>query len=338
MHPRLRDRPLLRRLPTALGLRLLLGGLYLRLGLRYLQLVGRLVLRRLLVRVVAAGRLARASSRGAGGRVLATAAAFALAAPWVGLQLGLPPVPDLVLADASTAAAEPRGAAWSAPMDGSLRVTRPFTPPATHYSAGHRGVDLAAPPGTAVLAAGAGTVAFAGSVAGRGVVSIDHADGLRTTYEPVDAIAVRRGDSVTPGRSLGRLAAGHDGCLAPSCLHWGLRRGSGSTAVYLDPMLLLGLGPVRLLPLDHGPTGSRIGGMAVVRWSLSVDPDLDERVREQVAATGLTLSAWVAQTLDTQLKLNGMREVLDEYALEFAPPSEREMARARRRLRGEGDR
>jgi hypothetical protein len=29
-----------------------------------------------------------------------------------------------------------------------------------------------------------------------------------------------------------------------ACLHWGLRSG----ALYLDPLILLGLGPVRLLP------------------------------------------------------------------------------------------
>jgi hypothetical protein len=38
--------------------------------------------------------------------------------------------------------------------------------------------------------------------------------------------------------------AGHPGCPAAACLHWGLRRGE----VYLDPMLLLGF-RVRLLPL-----------------------------------------------------------------------------------------
>jgi murein DD-endopeptidase MepM/ murein hydrolase activator NlpD len=53
------------------------------------------------------------------------------------------------------------------------------------FGPGHRGVDLAAVAGAPVLAAGAGTVVFAGTVAGRGVVSVDHSGGLRTTYEPV---------------------------------------------------------------------------------------------------------------------------------------------------------
>jgi murein DD-endopeptidase MepM/ murein hydrolase activator NlpD len=85
---------------------------------------------------------------------------------------------------------------------------------------------------------------FAGRIAGRGVVSVAHTGGLRTTYEPVDAV-VHAGDPVTVGQSLGVLAAGHPGCPAAACLHWGLRRG----ALYLDPLALLGLGRVRLLPL-----------------------------------------------------------------------------------------
>ncbi|MBM2617613.1 M23 family metallopeptidase [Actinoplanes sp. LDG1-06] len=118
-------------------------------------------------------------------------------------------------------------------------VTRPFDPPAQPWLAGHRGVDLAAPPSTVVRSAGAGTVVFAGRVAGRGVVSVAHAGGLRTTYEPVTA-TVAPGDVVARGDPLGRLEPGHPG------LHWGLRRGP----VYLDPLALLGLGRVRLLPLD----------------------------------------------------------------------------------------
>jgi murein DD-endopeptidase MepM/ murein hydrolase activator NlpD len=130
------------------------------------------------------------------------------------------------------------------PLDGMPRVVRRFDPPAQEWLAGHRGVDLAATPGAAVRAAGAGQVRFAGRIAGRGVVSIDHAGGLRTTYEPVEP-AVRAGDHVSVGDPIGRLVGGHPGCAASACLHWGLRRGG----VYLDPLTLFGLGRVRLLPL-----------------------------------------------------------------------------------------
>ena len=94
-----------------------------------------------------------------------------------------------------------------------------------------------------MLAAGDGVVVFAGMVAGRPVVSIDHAGGLRTTYEPVDP-SVGAGQAVARGSPIGTLTAGHEGCPAAACLHWGLRRGE----TYLDPLLLLVV-RVRLLPL-----------------------------------------------------------------------------------------
>ena len=133
---------------------------------------------------------------------------------------------------------------WGWPLAGSPAVVRPFEPPPQPWSSGHRGVDLAAEPGAPVLAAGAGVVAFAGPVAGRGVVSVDHPGGLRTTYEPVVS-TVRAGDEVGLGSSLGALQAGHPGCAVTACLHWGLRR----SAVYLDPLLLLKPLRVRLKPL-----------------------------------------------------------------------------------------
>jgi murein DD-endopeptidase MepM/ murein hydrolase activator NlpD len=126
-------------------------------------------------------------------------------------------------------------------------VTRRFDPPPQPWSAGHRGVDLASAPGAEVRAAGGGTVVFAGVIAGRGVVSVAHPGGLRTTYEPVIATVVV-GAQVGRGDLIGRLAAGHPGCPVAACLHWGLRRDD----VYLDPLALLGLGRARLLPLGAG--------------------------------------------------------------------------------------
>jgi murein DD-endopeptidase MepM/ murein hydrolase activator NlpD len=122
-------------------------------------------------------------------------------------------------------------------------VTRGFQPPPTPYAAGHRGVDLAGVVGEPVLAPGAGVVAFAGLVAGRPVVSIQHPDGLRTTYEPVQP-GVAAGQAVVRGSPLGVLVAGHVGCPVEACLHWGLRRGT----TYLDPLMLLRPPRVRLLP------------------------------------------------------------------------------------------
>lgn len=138
------------------------------------------------------------------------------------------------------------------PLDGVPRVVRRFDPPPEPWQRGHRGVDLAAPSGATVRAAGPGVVLFAGMVAGRPVVSVSHGDGLRTTYEPVRP-AVVADEVVSAGTPLGVLLPGHSGCAygGSACLHWGLRRGSE----YLDPLLLLGLGRVRLLPVASEPPG-----------------------------------------------------------------------------------
>ena len=129
-------------------------------------------------------------------------------------------------------------------------VARRFLPPPDPYGRGHRGVDLEAPPGAPVRAAGAGVVAQAGTLAGRGVVSVVHPGGLRTTYEPVRA-AVVVGTPVARGTVLGTLDAGHPGCPAAACLHWGLRWRTAPDVrreQYLDPLLLVGLGRTRLWP------------------------------------------------------------------------------------------
>ncbi|WP_449062995.1 murein hydrolase activator EnvC family protein [Planomonospora algeriensis] len=155
--------------------------------------------------------------------------------------------------DATPAAPAPRGAPeaeprWTWPLSGRPRILRSFAPPPQPWLPGHRGVDLAASPGAPVRAAGPGTVGYAGPLAGRGVVTVLHSGGLRTTYLPVHA-SVRRGRTVERGETIGTVedAPGH---CPTGCLHWGLihdRR-------YLDPLLLLGHGQVRLLPLWTGQT------------------------------------------------------------------------------------
>lgn len=170
----------------------------------------------------------------------AAALAVCLATVLAGWPAAAAPYP--VAAESSPASAAVV-AAWSWPLAGSPDVTRSFDLAAGPYGAGHRGVDLAGAPGQPVLAAGDGVVVFAGMVAGRPVVSVDHPGGLRTTYEPV-APSVGAGRPVARGSPLGTLQAGHPGCPVDACLHWGLRRGE----TYLDPLLLLRPPRVRLLP------------------------------------------------------------------------------------------
>ncbi|NOV96830.1 M23 family metallopeptidase [Isoptericola halotolerans] len=133
--------------------------------------------------------------------------------------------------------------AWHAPVDGA--VVHGFDPPARPWLPGHRGVDLAAPPGTPVVAPTSGTVTFAGQVGGKPVLVVSHGE-LRSTFEPVRAHRevgdrVGRGDVV--GEVTDETTVLH--CSPATCLHWGVRRGEA----YLDPLALLGLAPpVVLLP------------------------------------------------------------------------------------------
>src|SRR5215468_5074790 len=126
----------------------------------------------------------------------------------------------------------PGASAYTWPLP-AIQVTRRFEPPPEPWLPGHRGVDLAGRPGEKVTASAEGRVSFAGTVAGRGVVSIVHADGIKTTYEPVTP-TVNQGDAVTRGAAIGDLVPGHVGCPVEACLHWGAKRGD----IYLDPLSL----------------------------------------------------------------------------------------------------
>ncbi|WP_018179653.1 M23 family metallopeptidase [Jongsikchunia kroppenstedtii] len=150
----------------------------------------------------------------------------------------------------TTGADEPTRGRYGWPLWPKPQVTKGFSPPKQRWQPGHRGLDLAATAGQPVLAAGSGVVQFAGVVAGKPTVSIRHASGLLTTYEPVRA-SVRAGQAVSRGAPIGTVEPGHPGCAAV-CLHWGARRGAGRTAAYVNPLSLVGALRLRLKPLQPG--------------------------------------------------------------------------------------
>lgn len=150
------------------------------------------------------------------------------------------------------------GGALRAPDYGSYAwpvrgpVIRGFEPPPDPYDPGHRGIDIAAPFGTDVHASREGTVAFAGWVGGDLYISVDHADGVRTTYSWLSEVLVKKGESVVREQVIGRSGHGHPDVPQPH-LHFGARVGSG----YIDPMLLLEGADVsdliHLAPLNESP-------------------------------------------------------------------------------------
>lgn len=149
----------------------------------------------------------------------------------------------LALAGPAPAPGAPPGQDPEWPLRPAPDVLHRFQPPADPWGAGHRGVDLLGTAGQPVRAALAGQVRFAGRLAGRGVVVVDHGP-TRTTYEPVTA-TLPVGELVAAGDPIGTLETVGSHCFPRACLHWGWIRGE----TYLDPLDLVGAGPVRLLPL-----------------------------------------------------------------------------------------
>jgi murein DD-endopeptidase MepM/ murein hydrolase activator NlpD len=100
----------------------------------------------------------------------------------------------------------------------------------------HFGVDVAAPPGTPVRAAAAGTVTLAHGdlyFSGKTVI-VDHGLGVSTLYIHMQELRVATGDRVTQGQIIGSI--GTTGRSTGPHLHWGLNLGQD----YLDPATIVG--------------------------------------------------------------------------------------------------
>lgn len=153
--------------------------------------------------------------------------------------------PAVGLVTTATTAGPAAEAIWSWPVPAPHPITRPFVAPASTYAAGHRGIDVRAPAGTPVTAPDDGEVVFAGRLADRGVLAIQHADGVRSSFEPV-VPQVRVGQAVRRGQPVAVVATG--GRRTPGTLYIGARiRGA-----YVSPLLLLGgLQRAILLPMDR---------------------------------------------------------------------------------------
>ena len=113
---------------------------------------------------------------------------------------------------------------YVAPM--LTQVIDPFRPPAHIGGAGNRGLEYATSENQVVAAAAVGYVLFAGSVAGRKVITIAHGDGVRTTYSGLREIWVVEGETVNQQSAIARANTG---------FHFGARVNDH----YLDPQILI---------------------------------------------------------------------------------------------------
>jgi hypothetical protein len=201
----------------------------------------------------------------------------------------------VLLTPRASAAGSPTPGRGVWPLQPRPPVVAGFDPPATRFGSGHRGADLAGRPGAAVHTALAGRVTFAGRLAGRGVVVVDHG-ATRTTYEPV-AATVHVGDRVATGAVIGRLQTFGSHCFPRACLHWGLIEGADH---YLDPLTLVGAAPVRLLPLFGPlPSAPRLRGMSESRGSTGLPglsaPPVAAILRPPGSGAGMGLAIGAAQ-------------------------------------------
>lgn len=106
---------------------------------------------------------------------------------------------------------------WAWPADG--RVTSGY---GWRWGRPHRGVDIAAPPGTPILAARDGRVVHAGPLGGYGnAVRIDHGMGVTTVYGHMSRVLTAEGDVVVGGLQIGEMGC-TGRCTGPH-LHFEIR-------------------------------------------------------------------------------------------------------------------
>ncbi|MFJ5861488.1 M23 family metallopeptidase [Pseudarthrobacter sp. NPDC092439] len=148
------------------------------------------------------------------------------------------------------------GPAWQWPLQPRPPVLRNFDPPPQPWLSGHRGVDLgAAGDGVKVTSPADGTISFVGTVVDRPVLTVDHGNGLRSSFEPVES-TLAKGTSVQAGQAVGILRNGH--CGTRPCVHWGVRQDGD----YVNPLkFVMDLRPSVLLPLYAGEPDQQDGGI-----------------------------------------------------------------------------
>jgi len=119
-------------------------------------------------------------------------------------------IPDLtVLSTEPVAHTESSGFGW---RDDPIRHTRSF----------HSGTDFRGDPGTPVLAAGDGIVAFCGRLGGYGnIIDIDHGGGVITRYAHLRRIETRKDAVITAGEAIGQV--GSTGRTTGPHLHFEVR-------------------------------------------------------------------------------------------------------------------
>lgn len=117
------------------------------------------------------------------------------------------------------------GGTFTWPVPASKRISSEYgyrMHPILNVNKYHNGIDIAAPSGSAIVAAYKGTVVGAGYNSSMGnYVMIDHGDGLYTIYMHASTLNVSTGDNVSTGETI--AAVGSTGRSTGPHLHFGVR-------------------------------------------------------------------------------------------------------------------
>jgi len=150
--------------------------------------------------------------------------------PWGSFALTAAALAVSLLCTTLPARASQQPAPLIPPVDAA--IARGFHLPKGQFGPGNRGLDYAVVAGTPVRAAGAGTVTFAGPVAGTVAITLDHGGGLETTYTGISEMYVVRGETIGQAHWLGET---------DDRFHFGVKQDD----IYVDPQDYLG-------PIDTG--------------------------------------------------------------------------------------
>lgn len=124
-----------------------------------------------------------------------------------------------------------RGFIWPVGGDGGL-ISELMDGSGGYY--GHLGIDIAAPKGTPVIAAGSGTVLLADWYYGYGNCIVVNYGGLNLLYGHLDKVNVEVGQQISKGDEIG--AVGSTGQAAGDHLHFEVIKGSPENGERLDPI------------------------------------------------------------------------------------------------------
>ncbi len=220
----------------------------------------------------------------------------------IGMTLSIVAAAGLAFAQAALAVApKPPGEALpQSPVEGevtfgfgkkskALGAERPQT---------HEGIDLRAPKGTTVRAAGDGKIVAAtnrykGQPAWGNVVVIDHGHGLITRYAHLDRYVVKKGDYVKAGKAIG--AVGSTGKSSGPHLHFEVIQ----DGIHIDPAPVIAaepmpaprpmMKPARAITITPAPAIAIAPMPPTIRSDYhpeedaGLDPEFDEKLEKRLA-------------------------------------------------------